>query len=185
MTNAKPSFVRRLAWVAAEVVVAMYIVADSLASLLFRPVMRFLSSLQVIQRLERAIDALPAYVILVLLVVPFIVAEFAKAFAIFWMSQGHMHSGMTIFISAYVVSILGCERMLHAGKRKLMTIAWFGKTYTWLMALREQVLSRLSETLIWQVAVDMRAKALRLVRRLAIRFRSASGMKPRSALGRR
>ena len=178
------SFPRRMLGVAAEVIVAVYVVADSAVSLLFRPVMRFLSSLQIVQRLERGIIALPAYVILVLMVVPFAIAEFAKVFALFWMSEGHFHSGMIIFIGAYIVSIFVCERILHAGKPKLMTIRWFAMTYDWIMALRDQMFGWFRTTRAWKVAIDVRGKAQSLLSRSYDRLRSIFRKKPRRVLER-
>ena len=147
---------------------------DSLVSLLFRPVVRFLSSLRIIQRIERGIDSLHPYVILVLMVVPFIFAELAKVFAVFWMAEGHMRTGMTIFISAYIVSIFVCERILHAGKRKLMTIRWFAVIYTWIMDLRDRLLGWFRRTWIWRTAVDIRQRAGASLRALVAKIRPAA-----------
>ena len=109
----------------AEIVVAVYVVVDSIVFALFRPVVRWLSRLRIVQRIERWIQSLHPYVILVVMVVPFIIAELAKVFAVYWMAEGHFRTGMTIFIGAYVVSIFVCERILHAGKAQLLTIPWF------------------------------------------------------------
>ncbi len=114
---------------------------------------RWLSRLRVVQRLERWIQSLHPYVILVVMVVPFIVAELAKVFAVYWMAEGHFRSGMTIFIGAYVVSIFVCERILHAGKAQLLTIPWFAWIYNWIMALRDGILNWFRRTAIWRMAV--------------------------------
>ncbi len=185
MSEENPSLARHALRILVEVVVAVYVVADAAVSLLFRPVMRFLSSLQIVQRLERAINALPAYVILVIMVVPFIIAEFAKVFAIFWMSEGHFHTGMTIFISAYVVSIFVCERILHAGKPKLMTIPWFAWSYNWIMVIKDHVFGWFRGTAVWRVAMDVRDGARSLARRTVERLRALVGNRPSGALERR
>ena len=185
MSDENLSLFRRVLRVAAEIVVALYVVADSVVSFLLRPAMRFLSGLRVIQRLERAIDALPPYVILVVMLVPFIIAELAKVFAVFWMSEGHFRSGMTIFISAYIVSIFVCERILHAGKRKLMTIAWFAWCYNWVMAFRDYLFAWFRGTLVWRKSVQLRAKTRIFLARGYDRLRSVFGMKSRDALDRR
>ncbi len=185
MSDENSSLLRRAGRVLAEIVVALYVIADSVVSLLCSPVMRFLSGLQIVQRLERAISALPAYVILMLMVGPFIVAEFAKIFALFWMSEGHLRSGMTILISAYVVSIFGCERILHAGKPKLMTIPWFAACYNWVMALRDQVFAWFRRTTVWRTAMEVRDRGQALMQRSLDRLRAFAGRKPRNALERR
>jgi len=178
------SLSRRIFRIPAEIIVAIYVVVDSLVSLLFRPVIRFLSGLRIIQRLEHAIDSLHPYVILVLMVVPFAIAEFTKVFAVYWMSTGHFRSGMTIFIGAYVVSIFVCERILHAGKNKLMTIRWFAVIYTWIMDIRDRLFAWFRETAIWRMVVDLKARAGAMVRSLRDRLRGTAG-KPRSAFERR
>ena len=179
MSDENPSLIRRAARVLAEIVVALYVVADSAVSLLCRPVMRLMSGLQIVQRLERGINALPPYVILVLMAVPFILAEFAKVFALFWMSEGHLRSGGIILISAYVVSIFGCERILHAGKPKLMTIPWFAACYNWVMAFRDHIFAWFRRTAMWKTAVDVRERGHALWQRGVDRLRSFVGRKPR------
>ena len=147
--------------------------------------MRFLSSLRIIQRLERAIDALPPYVILVLMAVPFGIAELAKVFALFWMSQGHLRSGMTIFIGAYIVSIYVFDRIINTSKNKLMTIRWFAVIYTWVMSVRDRIFGWFRDTWIWRTALDIRRRAGASLRNGFDRLRSAIGIKPRGILERR
>ena len=185
MSNENPSLIRRMLRIAGEIVVAVYVVADSAVSLLFRPVMRFLSGLRIVQRLERGINTLPPYVILVLMAVPFALAEFAKVFALFWMSEGHLHTGMTIFIGAYIVSIFVCERILHAGKAKLMTIGWFAVCYTWIMAFRDRIFDWFRETTVWKVTMGVRDKTQVLAHRGYDRLRAVFGRKTRNVLERR
>lgn len=185
MVDAKPSLFRRILNVPVEIVVGLYVVANGVASVLFRPVVRALSSLQIVKRLERAIDALPAYVILVLLVVPFGFAELAKVYALVMMGEGHFRSGMTIFIGAYVVSIFVCERTFHAGKNKLMTIGWFKIFYDWVMAIKDHILGWFRETWVWKAAADLRQRMRIAVRRLRTRLRVTFSVKPRGAFERR
>ena len=178
----RPGLPRRVLGALAEVIVAVYIVADAAVSLLLRPLMRFLSGLRIVQRLERGINALHPYVILVVMAVPFAIAEVAKVFAVYWMAEGHMRSGMTIFIGAYVVSILVCERILHAGKPKLMTIPWFAFAYNWVMVVKEHVFGWFRGTAVWRAATALRDRARDLGRRAAARLRSAFEGRPRGAL---
>ncbi len=185
LSDLNPSLFQRILRLLAEIVVALYVIADSAISFLFRPVMRFLSSLRIVQRMERGIKAMPPYVILVIMLVPFVIAELAKVFAVFWMSEGHLRSGMTIFIGAYVVSIFVCERILHAGKEKLMTIGWFAWCYNWIMSLRDYLLGWFRKTVIWQKSAELKDKAQVVWRRTVDRLRSLTGANPRDALERR
>ena len=158
--------------------VAVYVVVDSIVFALFRPVVRWLSGLRVVQRIERWIHSLPPYVILVVMVVPFIIAELAKVFAVYWMAEGHFRTGMTIFIGAYVVSIFVCERILHAGKAQLLTIPWFAWIYNWIMALRDAILNWFRQTAIWRAATSIKDKARLAILRTGDRVRRLFGYRP-------
>ena len=165
----------------AEIIVAIYVVVDSIVFALFRPVVRWLSGLRVVQRLERWIQSLPPYVILVVMVVPFIIAELAKVFAVYWMAEGHFRTGMTIFIGAYVVSIFVCERILHAGKAQLMTIPWFAWIYNWIMTVRDAIFGWFRQTAIWRAAITLKEKARLTMRGVSDRLRGLFGYAPKAA----
>ena len=175
MTDHKLNPLQRALRLFAEIVVAVYVVVDSIVFALFRPVVRWLSGLRVVQRIERWIQSLPPYVILVVMVVPFIIAELAKVFAVYWMAEGHFRTGMTIFIGAYIISIFVCERILHAGKAQLLTIPWFAWCYNWVMALRDAVFGWFKQTAIWRAAVAIKDKARVAMRRMSDRVRALFG----------
>jgi hypothetical protein len=81
------------------------------------------------------------------------------------MDEDHVRVGLTIFIGAYIVSILVCERIFSAGRAQLMTIGWFRIFYTWLIALRDRILTICRETAVWRVVARGRA---RLAARLSL-----------------
>jgi len=139
----------------AEIVVGVYVILDGLIAPLFRPIMRFLSTLELVRRIERWIVSLPPYVILVVLVVPFGIAELTKVYAVFLMGTGHFKTGFTIFVGAYVATVLVCERILHAGKPQLMKIGWF----------KDRILAWFRATAAWRLAVDLKQKARIAVQR--------------------
>lgn len=178
MAGATPSLMRRIARLPAEIIVGIYILADMLVAPLFRPLMRALSGLRLVKRLESGIAALPPYVILVLLVVPFAIAELAKVYAVFLMGTGHFKTGMTIFIGAYIVSIFVCERTFSAGKGQLMTIGWFAKGFGWVMAVKDHIFGWLRSTAIWRFVSELREKARGAMQRLRTRFGTTLGGKP-------
>ena len=162
----------------------IYVVLDGIVSPLFGPLVRWLSRLRPVRRLERAIASLNPYVILVLLVVPFGFAEFAKVYGLILTADGHYRIGMTMFIGAYVVSILVCERIFHAGKAPLMTIVWFKVTYEWLMAIRDRILAWFRETRIWRAVVDLKHSLRSGWQRFDDRFRALLGRRPKGMPGR-
>ena len=185
MSEDAPSLTRRILRVPAEIVVAIYLVLDGIVSPLFGPPMRWLSSLRPVRRLERAIASLNPYVILVLLVVPFGFAEFAKVYALIMMGEGHFRTGMTMFIGAYVVSILVCERTFHAGKAPLLTIGWFKTLYDWVMMLRDHVLAWFRRTRVWTLAVELRQSVQAWIQRSGAKLRAVFGPRPKRVLERR
>lgn len=159
------TIVRRILRVLAEIVVGVYVILDGLIAPLFRPIMRFLSTLELVRRIERWIVSLPPYVILVVLVVPFGIAELTKVYAVFLMGTGHFKTGFTIFVGAYVATVLVCERILHAGKPQLMKIGWFAVVYTWIIAFKDRILAWFRATAAWRLAVDLKQKARIAVQR--------------------
>ena len=184
MPDSSPSPMRRLARLPAELLVGLYVVLDALIGPLFRPAMRLLSRLRPVQQMEAAIARLPAYVLLALLVVPFALAELAKAYAVILMGSGHFLTGVLIFIGAYVVSILVCERIFHAGRARLMTIPWFARGFTWVMAVKDRMLDWFRTTEVWRLATDMKQRARIGFQRARRRIGGVFGNRPRRLLGR-
>ncbi len=184
MAEDAPNLTRRILRVPAEIVVALFMVLDAIVSPLFGPPMRWLSSLKPVQRLERAMASLNPYVILALLVVPFGFAELAKVYAVIRMGEGNFRSGMTIFISAYVVSILGCERIFHAGKVPLMRIGWFKMLYDWVMMLRDHILAWCRRTRVWTLAIEIRQGVQSGLHKVGSKLRALFGPRPKDALER-
>ena len=184
MPDSTPSLSRRLARLPAQLVVGLYFLLDAIIGPLFRPLMRFLSRLRLIQALERLIANLPPYVLLVLLVVPFAVAEGAKAYAVILMGSGHFMTGVLIFIGAYVVSILVCERIFHAGRAQLMTIGWFARGFAWVMGYKDRLFAWFRTTEVWRLATDIREKARVTLRRTRTRLGATFGGKPGGLFGR-
>lgn len=177
MADSRPSLLRRFFGLLAEIVVGLFLVVDSIIRPLFGPLVRFLSELRLIKRLEAWIGSLHPYVILVLLGVPFGIAELTKVYAVILMAEEHFRIGMTLFIGAYVVSILVCERTFHAGKGQLLKIWWFKIGYDWVMAIKDHILDWFRETRIWQLAVALRQRVKIGLRRTRVRFRYVFGMK--------
>lgn len=185
MPDTKPSLLRRLLSIPVEIIVAIYIVLDGIVAPLFWPLVRWLSSLRIIQRVEKAIGSLPPYVILVLLVVPFAIAEVTKAYAVILMASGHFRTGLIMMISAYILSVVFCERTLHAGRDQLMTIGWFKILFDWVMAIKDHLLDWFRRTRVWKLAETFRQRARIALRRTRARLRSTIGPKPKGLFERR
>lgn len=130
-----------------------------------RPVYSPLASWIAGWRLSRALDALigrlPPSVILVMLAVPFAVAEPAKVVGVYWMGSGYVGLGLITIVLAYGTSVLIVERIYKAGKPKLLTIGWFAKLVGWAGKLKDKALEALHGTRAWSAskALGERLKA--------------------------
>ncbi len=143
---------RTIARVVVTIGVILYTALDELLFPLFRPVIRWLGSLQLFQRLAAFIRILPPYAVLALLAAPFIILEPAKLFAIYWGATGHPVQGVLILLAAQVASILTCDRLFHVGYDPLMRIGWFNKLMTWVISLRDAVLGWARSTALWKAS---------------------------------
>lgn len=159
----------------AQVAVGIYVVIDSILSPLFRPLMRWLSSLHIVQSVEGGIASLPAYGILVLLAAPFGVEEFAKVYGLVLMGGGHFKIGLLIYIGAHVFAILVCERIFSAGKEKLLTIGWFATLFNWLKGYKDRLVAWFKSTDLYRRAHHLKARAADAIRALLGRTKSAFG----------
>jgi hypothetical protein len=90
-------------------------------------------------RLRRRIQQLGPYQSLALLIVPVVFVEPLKIVALFVGGKGHWLSGTAMIIGAYVLSLFFVERLFRVIKPKLMTLSWFAKLWTPLMAFRSKV----------------------------------------------
>lgn len=146
---------RAVARFVVAVLVVAYTLLDELLFPLFRPAIRWLSSLKLFQRLGVLIGRLPPYVALVLLAVPFVIIEPAKVAALLIVAQGQVIEGVVILLIAQVLSLLICERIFHAAYVPLMRIGWFKAGLGWLFSLRDKALAIGRATAVWRAAVAM------------------------------
>ena len=89
-------------------------------------------------RLRRRIQHLGPYQSLVLLIVPVGLVEPLKIVALFVAGKGHWLSGTAMIIGAYLLGLFFVERLFRVIKPRLMTLSWFAKLWTLLMALRSK-----------------------------------------------
>lgn len=136
---------RRPAWqlllAPLRLVIAVLVIISEVARPLYRPFVKWFSSLSIVVHFSELVGSLPRAVILVLFVVPLAVAEPLKIYALFVIAKGHVISGLAIIASAYLMSFLLVERLFHAGREKLLTYGWL----KWIMDRVETVRNRVSE----------------------------------------
>ncbi len=175
MSNTKRGPLQFIAHVLAQIFVGIWVVVDSILSPIFRPFMRWLSGLRLVQAVENGIAALPAYAILVLLAAPFGAEEVAKIYAFVLMGGGHFKSGLILYIGCHVFAILVCERIFHAGKAKLMTIEWFARLYAWLSGYKDRLVAWFKATSTYRRAAALKNQARQGARLFLRRTRTALG----------
>ena len=178
----RPGLLRSVLEIVLELVVGFFVVLDAIVRPLFGPLMRALSRLKLIHRIEAWIVSLNPYVIFVLIAAPFAVAELTKVYAVILMAQEHFRLGMTLFIGAYVVSILVCERIFHAGKSQLLTLGWFKWGYDKVMAVKDAIVGYIVQTRAWQSVDAMRLRVKQGWKRLRTRLRLVLRREPEKEL---
>jgi ABC-type transport system involved in cytochrome bd biosynthesis fused ATPase/permease subunit len=154
----------------AQVVVAVYLVLDSIFRTVFRPLSRWLAHLRLVIRLEEMIAGLPAYGVLALLILPFAVAEPAKVFAVYLIGTGHIMVGLALMIAAYIVSILVVDRIFQAGKTKLLSIPWFAKLWARISNYKDKFLTWVKSTAAWKRVGEIKQNIRDMVSKLRKRF---------------
>lgn len=164
------SWPRRILNAFAQIIVAVYLVLDSIFRTVFRPVSRWLAKLKLIIRLEEMIAGLPAYAVLALLILPFAIAEPAKIFAIYLISSGHIITGLALLTAAYLVSVLVVDRIFHAGKAKLLSIPWFARLWTWISTYKDKFLTWIKSTTAWKRVGEIKQQIREMITKLRKRF---------------
>ena len=98
------------------------------------------------------------------------IAEPAKLYALWLLSQGIYWAGITILGLAYVLSLIVAERIYCAGEAKLRTIAWFARLIDWMGDIRDRLLEWAQATQIWAFSFRLKRRARELTAKLLLRF---------------
>jgi hypothetical protein len=165
---------RGLGHIVAQIVVGLWVIVDAILSPIFRPLIRWLSRLRLVQAVEHGISVLPPYAILVLLAAPFGAEEAVKVYSFVLMGSGHLKSGILLYIACHVFAILVCERIFHAGRSQLMTIGWFARLFEWLMGYKDRLVDWFKSTPAYARMMALKEKSLEYARRLFARTRATS-----------
>ncbi|MFG1349947.1 hypothetical protein [Xanthobacter autotrophicus] len=114
-----------------RVVCGVVIVLDELVRPLYRPLIRRIAALHLMQAFEAWIGRRSPYAVLVLIGVPYVVVEPLKFLALIGIANGHGRMGTLVFLLANLVSFVLIERIFTAGRGQLMTLrpmAWLIET---------------------------------------------------------
>ncbi|MDI4657625.1 hypothetical protein [Xanthobacter autotrophicus] len=114
-----------------RVVCGVVILLDELVRPLYRPLIRRIAALRLMQAFEGWIARRSPYAVLVLIGVPYVVVEPLKFLALIGIANGHGTMGTLVFLLANLVSFVLIERIFTAGRTQLMTLrpmAWLIET---------------------------------------------------------
>jgi hypothetical protein len=100
-------------------------------------VMLAFSRLPVIRQLATFISRLPPIAALVLYLVPVIVLLPFKVAGLWLIGQGHSVLGISTFLAAKIVGTALLAWLFSLTKPALMQIAWFARTYGWIVGIRD------------------------------------------------
>lgn len=85
------------------------------------------------QALVRAINALPAPLVLLLFVIPIAVIEPFKIVGLWLIAHHHFVYGAGAFVAAKVFGVGVAAFLFDATRGKLLSMAWFARFYAWVM----------------------------------------------------
>ncbi len=160
---------RQLFLLVVEALIIFYLALDAVAAPFFRPLIKWLAKLRFAVRLLEVVAELPPYVILVLLAVPFAIAEPAKLLAVILFATGHEVVGIILFVLAYFVSFVVVERIYSAGRDKLRTIGWFARLMDWLLDFRDRVVAFVQATQAAALFNAVKRRVGEIIARLRLR----------------
>lgn len=156
--------VGRLLLIPLDALIVLLILIDEVARPLYRPLLRWAASLQFFRRLEAWVAARHRFTILILLAVPFAIAEPLKVVALVWIGRGAVASGVVTLALAYLASFVLVERVFSAGRDKLLTIRWFACLLDIVLALRAALFAWARQTAAWRAVERVREVVRRFIR---------------------
>jgi hypothetical protein len=143
----------------AVVVVVFWAILDEVLFPPFRPLIAWLSRRRIFETIGELIGRAPPYLVLVLLIVPFVMIEPLKLFALYWIAVGHIYQGTVLLVFSHVLSIFTLDRIYHTGKHQLAKIGWFARLMGWLVGLRDWAFGWVKHTAAWKAAAQLASGA--------------------------
>jgi hypothetical protein len=100
-----------------------------------------LKAQELLMGLKRRIENLGPYQSLFLLAVPTATVEPLKLVAVAIAGEGHWIAGTAMIVTCYLLSLFLVERLFIIVKPKLLTIPWFAKLWTTILAVRTWIIA--------------------------------------------
>ena len=146
---------------ALRAILTVFIVLDELLRPLYRPLLRRLASLRMMQKLEETVAGLPRPLVLLALAIPFAIAEPLKLFGLLLFARGQFWAGLVVTAFAHLMSFVFVERIYQAGREKLLTYRWFAWIMGQVVRVRDRVLDWVRATPAYGFAMRTRDAARR------------------------
>ncbi|MGH6817998.1 MAG: hypothetical protein ACREC1_04410 [Methylovirgula sp.] len=89
------------------------------------------------QALVRALNALPAPLVLLVFVIPVAVIEPFKIVGLWLIAHHHLVYGIGAFVAAKVFGVGVAAFLFDATRSKLLSMDWFARFYAWVMKIRQ------------------------------------------------
>jgi hypothetical protein len=163
---------QRIVFAGGRGLIAVPLLAESLARPAYRPILQAVSRLAILKRLERWIATKPRWLILAIIAVPFLGVEPLKVVGLLWIGEGLILRGLGLLAFAYGASFVLVERIYHAGRDKLRTYRWLAVSLDFVTGIRDAVLANLRKTQAWQMA-EQSARAAAQSARTSLRWMKA------------
>ena len=90
--------------------------------------------------IRRTLEGLGPYQSLLVLAIPTSLVEPLKLIAMAVMGEGHWLTGTAMIILAYAGSLLLVERLFALVKPKLLTLRWFSRLWSFVLAVRCKII---------------------------------------------
>jgi hypothetical protein len=160
MTVEQKRILRRILTIPFSIIIIFIVLLDDFFRSWVVPFARWIGGLSPFLWLQGKIANWNPYAILILFLVPFLVLEPLKLFALYLMSM-HFVTGVLLFASAKILGIIIADRIFAVSKDKLMTIGWFKSGYDRWVGMKEWVYAYLRGTPVYPLAkaIASRVKA--------------------------
>ena len=120
---------RRIGRAVLLAIAVLYFLIDALFLSIFRPLRRRLMALESRAHLAEWVAGLNRYVVLVLLLVPWMILEPLKPLG-FWLFARHHHlSAVVLIVGSELVKLTLFEQVFDMAKPKLLSFGWFASGY--------------------------------------------------------
>lgn len=155
---------RRVLTGTGRVIVAVPLVVEALARPAYQPLLRRMSQIALLRRLDRWVATKPRWLILLILAIPFLGVEPLKVLGVVWIGEGLFLRGLGLLAFAYGASLVLVERIYHAGRDKLRSYRWLALCIDVVVGIRDSVITSLRTTRAWHWAKETAAAAAGIVR---------------------